>query len=122
MSESVSNTIVSVCVSVCFSAFELYYTQFCCFCFAFRLTIIIRLRRAVVVVVAIVPVTVVVVLIVLCICFSTYVVRCISIVYLAPIRFHAYLVVLIGPVELNWHFVAPFSRETKAVHSLGSIN
>lgn len=104
---------------------------FCCCCFAFRLTIIIRLRRAVVVivvVVAIVPVTVVVVvvvvqLIVLCICSSTYVVRrCISIVYLAPIRFHAYLVVLIGPVELNWRFVAPFSSETKAVHSLGSIN
>lgn len=92
------------------------------------MTIIIRLRRAVVVivvVVAIVPVTVVVVvqLIVLCILFSTYVVRrCISIVYLAPIRFHAYLVVLIGPVELNWRFVAPFSSETKAVHSLGSIN
>lgn len=94
------------------------------------MTIIIRLRRAVVVivvVVAIVPVTVVVVvvvqLIVLCICSSTYVVRrCISIVYLAPIRFHAYLVVLIGPVELNWRFVAPFSSETKVVHSLGSIN
>lgn len=112
-----------MCECVCIPAL---LHAFCCCCFAFRLTIIIRLRRAVVVVVAIVPVTVVVVvvqLIVLCICCSTYVVRrCISIVYLAPIRFHAYLVVLIGPVELNWHFVTPLSSETKAVHSLGSIN